>query len=579
MATQPGLPDLINSYNALTANATEVLSKLGAFANSQNPITFNLTDTAGAITQIQTPSIPSMTAELQVSGLGTLNGQVNTLFNLTSGLQQAIVGLNVAVGLSRSTQNGYIFDFTNNADANTTDPLYRVNVEAGSIGFPFDGNLEVIPERRYTTDGSRVGDTLMPFHTEDIDIRASSSSSYLNINQYPAFTQTVTNTVTSYSSWYYGGYYWWLWGYYSSGYSYSSYTYTYQIPGVPLYGSQIAQTFKVTEPRILKGITLGAYSPGSYLATTVSMLIVQTTAGSPNLSKVVGKATLRNDANNNSGGGTSSPLDVQFDLVNPILLDPSIQYAFVIVASSIWQVWYASNQTSDGQVMYTQDGNYWTSDLAKDLIFKLRYANFSSSAGQVQTVNGLQQQIIEVQPISLSGGVSSLSQRILADYKDALAFQVSINGNWMPISTQTALSALPAQMGLRAIFTGTTKIMPLLNVANSKTLALRPATSGTYISQPRTSQQPNVPFRVSFSCIGFKAQYHTVSLVIKVNGVEYTPTVQNVRNLSDGNTTNIDMTFTLPSGQNSFYYIFRMTTLVATQTFNITNFMEYKGGL
>ena len=365
---------------------------------------------------------------------------------------------------------------------------------------------------------------------------------------------------------YYGYYYYW-WNYYY-GYYYTAVPYTYtKTFATPLSGSMTAQTFRVSAARVCKGIDLNITNPVANIASAPSLLLVETAYGMPVLNKIITKGVFRNDTAFN---GATTAFEVKVDFDDPILLDPTKQYAFVILANGTYNVNYSANVTTDGGVFYTQDGAFWTSDLAKDLAFSLRFADFGASTTQ---------SIIELNSLSLSGGIASVALKLLAQQAasgTSIDFQISINDAWQSIGVLSALQSLPPFTPVRAVFNGSQTVMPLLNVDQSTITAFRPATTFTYISKARTKASGQV-FKVTFEAVGFNSQYHTFVPKIKVGANELSPTVLTSKSSTDGNVTTFTATFTLPVDQSSFYYILRGTTLVATQLFDVNGVIELKG--
>jgi len=566
------LVDLLAAMDKDRRGAAEVFTKLPLLmsmpADSPTGGFFTI-DFDGVLYTL--PSIPKMQADLSAGGLQDLQTKMNSIDSLVISSIQAITMINNKIGQSSSTPNWRTLDFSkDNTDADISQTTYRANVESGSLGFAFDAEQPQQPERRYATDGARIGDFLLPSSTDSIDKRWTAlTATGLNVSAYPAFTKTVQQT-TSYSWSYYYGYYYWWYGYYNSG-SYSQ-TSTYTIPGTPVTGSMAGQTFKVTESRVLKGFNLNAYIPSANIASAPFLLLVETTAGAPDLSKKIAQGTFRNDAAFNS---SATSIDIYVDLNNPVLLDPAKQYAFIVVCPTggAYMLNYASNPTQDGQVFFTQDGSYWQADLAKDFCYSLRYADFGA---------GITQSIIELTTVALSGGISSLSLLKIAQENALcnLKFQISFNGMWQDIGVINSMQSLPAQTPVRAIFNGTQKVMPLLDVSNSLIKALRPSTNFIYISKQVTRQQASVPFRVTFNAIGFKSQYHTLSVTIRLeDGTEVAPMYQKSKLSADGNLSDFDLMFKLPVGKSSFAYVIRGTSQTASLVFNILAPTEYRGGM
>lgn len=567
MTTPLSLVDLLTAINRNNANAEAVLGNLPRLISENGFIDTEIIGADGVITTYQLPSIPKMQADLSAGGFADVVARIDKLDDISRDNLSKIYKLNAANGLSSNSPYASMLDMSEaNADGLQTDPLYRAIVDK-AIRFPFDAYNILPPERKNGTDGSQVGNYLMPAHTEVLDKRWAALAGQMNVSAYPAFSRTVTYTYQNYWNYYYGYYYYWLGLYYG----YGNYSYTYQVTtNTPLTGSMTAQTFKVSEARVLKGIDLAILTSGLSLAANPSVLLVETAYGMPLLSAVIARGTVRNNAAyNNNVSGTYS--EVSFDLNNPVLLDANKQYAFVIVTSgSTYSCGHNANQDATGGVFYTQDGTFWSSDLAKDLCFTLRYADFGT---------GVTQAIIELTPLSLSGGIASINVKLAAQLNalTGIDFQISINNQWQSIGVMQNLASLPAFSPLRAVFNGTQKAMPLLDVANSGITIFRPSTALMFISKPKTTQSGGQVFKTTFEIFGFKELYHTFTPTIKVDSVEIAPLALTSRASNDGNVTTFTATFQLPINATTFNYILRGATLTSTQLFDITSVIELKG--
>ena len=548
------LQDLVQAMDSDRRCSAEVLRQLPKLITENGDVPFDLD---GDVTNV--PSIPKLQAALSTGGLSLIGDRVNQQEDLTRGIIQAIGRLASASGLSRQTAYWSPLDLSDkNSDANSNDPLYRANVDEG-IRFPYDGYIVNQADRRVDSEGQRVGPYLMPEHTETTDQRWSSLSSYINTAAYPAFSKTITRTIWRYYRYYYG--YYWYWRYYYSYYR-SAYTYTYTVPGKPLSGSMVGQTFQVSTSKVLKGVDLYTSSPGDYKnAANPRLLLVETAYGAPVLNKVICEGTFRDDSNLSNTSDTSVHVDLEY----PVLLEAKKSYAFIIISDSTWLTYYSDNNDNTGGTFYTQDGEFWTSDLAKDLAYSLRFADFGQQS----------EHIIELQPLSLSGGIASILLKTAAeiDPSSSLTFEVSINDQWRPIGIISDLENLPPYTPVRAVFKGNSDVMPLLNVEQSQITAFRPATDVNYISQERHDDGTG-QVKVTYEITGFKPEYHTFSPTLKtVEGV-LDPTTLTSRTSSDGQVSTFDVVFDLPSGVETYQHVVNGHTQTATRLFDITGIIE-----
>ena len=557
--TEVTLQELVQVMDDDRRCSSEVLRQMPKLITENGDVPFNLFDGQEAV---QVPSIPKLQEALSTGGLSQITDRINRQEDLTRGIIQETGRLAAAAGLTRQTAYWSPLDLSDkNEDGNSNDPLYRANVDDG-IRFPYDGYIVNQSDRIRDSEGEKIGPYLLPKHGESTDKRWTSVTSQLNVAAYPAFTRTITRTYWNYWRYYYG--YYWYWRYYYR-YYWSSYTYTYTIPGKPLSGSMAAQTFQVKQSKVLKGFNLNTYKPSSYRGSNPRLLLVETAYGAPLLNKVICEGTFRDDTAMASG---SSSIDVHVDLEYPVLLEPNKSYAFVIIANGTWQTTYNANQDNTGGVFYTQDGQFWTSDLAKDLCYTLRFADFGDQT----------EHVIELQPLSLSGGIASISLKTAAEIATSaeLRFEISINDQWRNIDIVSELENLPPYTPIRAVFRGTKDVMPLLNVEQSQITAFRPADELNYISKDRTVDGSG-RLKITYELTGYKPDYHQFAPQLKIGSDFIDPVILTHRASSDGFVTTFDATFELDNDIETYQHVIKGSTQTATRLFDITGVIELKG--
>lgn len=554
------LDQLVQKLDTDRRLSTEVLRNLPRLLTDDDDVPFDLN---GTDLPVNVPSIPKLQRALDIAGLSQIGTRLSSQESLTRGAIQEIGRLAAASDLSRQTAYWSPLDLSSeNSDAKNNDPLYRANVDDG-IRFPYDGYIVNQADRRADSDGQRVGPYLMPDHTETTDKRWTKLTGYLDVAAYPAFTKTINRTVWRYYRYYYG--YYWYWRYYYRYYR-SAYTYTYTIPGTPVSGSMTAQTFQVDTPKVLKGFELKTYAPGTYKgAANPRVLLVETAYGAPVLDKVICNGSFRNDSNLSSTSSSSAGVSVQVDLEHPVLLEANKSYAFIIVADSAWRTYYSANNDNTGGAFYTQDGQFWSSNLEKDLAYSLRLADFGSQA----------EHVIELQPLSLSGGIASILLKVAAEVssESELSFEVSINNQWQHIGIISELESLPPYTPVRVIFKGNSDVMPMLNVEQSRITAFRPATNINYISKMRENDGTG-RINVTYEVTGFNDTYHTFDPRLKTTLGEILPTTLTRRESSDGFVSTFDVVFDFPDGINAYQHIVKGGTQTASRLFDVTGIIE-----
>lgn len=584
--------------------ASGTLDFLPTFIDPNAPDTVNVEFATGSR---PVPTLKKLTAAIdQVimqSSMNSMRERIDQLDTLSHGMVSALSRLGSKDGPSWSS-----YDLTSNeAASDMTDPMFRANVEDG-VRFPFDAYIVVNMQRRNATDWAMINNTLLPQHT-DVAVPSYSGAagsvaqSPVNASQYPAFSKTVTRYAYNYYQQYYGGYYTyayrWVyryegWPYYTWRYVYEPYTY-YWVPGYyytyytvssytetvtsSLAGSQVAQTFRVDEPTVLKGIRLWSSTAGSGLTSPPSLLITESSYGMPDTGKVIGTATVVNDSAYSAGqGSTASALTdtayVSFNLDEPIYLQPGKSYSFVVnvPGGASYNLYTTANAFTKGGVFYTQDGAMWTQDLAKDLLFTLVRASFTAGT-----------QYVELNPLSVSGGIASIKSELSAIVPENCDFslEVDINGVWREIDILNDLDQLPPYTPVRAKVVATEKAAPLINTVKSRITAFRSANSMRFTAKKRPIGEPGV-IRVSVSTMGYEpynaqtlSGFHNITFTAKCDGEStvYTPTL--VRPVYGSNkSAQFEVIFNVPVGKTEYQLAISGSTTLATRVFDVTSIVE-----
>lgn len=554
--------------------SSETMSILPTFIDPNGPANVTVQLASGPCTF---PTLKTLTAAIDTSAMtSTVNGvvaRVDQLDTLNQGVLSALSKLGAKDGPTWSS-----YDLTNaETAADSTDPMYRANVENG-VRFPFDSFVVQPMDRRNPGDWMKIGNVLLPSHANSIftgytGAAGTAASAMVNASQYPAFTKTVIEYAYNWYSWYYGYYYsYWnyYYGYYYPYYNYYS-TYAYaRTVSSPLVGSQLSQTFQVSTAKVLKGVRLWTGTAGSSLTQYPKLLITEATLGMPDTSKVIGEGLVVSDTPYANGQGvTGSSLNdgvyVSFNLTSPIYLQANKTYSFTLVlpTGQNYNVWTTSNGFSKGGLFYTQDGAMWTQDLAKDMLFSLVTASFTAG-----------QHIVELNPLSVSGGIASIKSELAAIVPEdtTIEIEVSINSVWRNIKVIDTIDQLPPFTPARMVVTATNEVAPMIDAVNSRLTAFRPASQLRYTGKLRDVSVPGA-VKVSVSVIGYDQAFHTVNFTAKAGAATITPAL--VRPVYGNNTSaQFEVTFALPIDATQYQINITGNTTLATRVFDITSIVE-----
>jgi hypothetical protein len=544
---------LTTELRALNSNAMEITSKWAELMTSTGIVSMTLAD--GSVHDL--PSVAKFQEELSAGNIGT---RVGDLEALSRGLVQEMDRVSSSLDLDRSNPYWNPLDLKDGTDSDLTEPLYRAQIEDG-LRLPYDGFTVNQVDRKFESGATRQGDWLLPNHTETVDERhdgAVSYNVYVNVAQYPIINGYKIRRRSYYRRFYYYGYYyrWWRYRYYGRYYSVTTVT-----PNrTTLDGSMTAQTFKVDAEKVLTGINLYCFRPGSYkAAANPRVILTEASYGRPDMDQVLATGEFR-DTSAFSGTG-NAPYLCNVDLDRPVLLEPDKSYAFVVVADAAFYVNHDGNADRTGGVFYTQDGAAWEQDIAKDMAYQLRLADFG---GDTAT--------IEVEAIELSGGIASMRQDLVADLPEGskISVEMDVNGQWLPIKDMDNITSLPPYTPMRIVLTGSANAMPLIDVTKSTVTGFRPATALRYYSKERTPAQER---RVTYELVGFNAAWHTFDPGLDVAGTRHTPSLIEFQDSADGNVRSISAVYELPSSA-AYRHDIIASTQTAAKVFDISSIIE-----
>ncbi len=547
------IPAFTAEMRALNENAMEITRAWAELMTSTSVVSMTLADG----TTHEVASIIKIQDEISAGNMGE---RVATLEALSRGTIQEIDRVVTSLDLDRTNPYWTALDIKNGTDSNLADPLFRAQVSDG-LRLPFDGFTVNQIDRQFDSSAARIGDWLLPNYTETIEARYDGSvswSTYVNVAQYPVI-QGYRVQRRSYFRWhYFYGYYYNWWRYRLGG---LYYTVTTVVPNrTTLDGSMTAQTFKVDAERVLTGINLYCHAPGTYRgAANPRVVLTEAAYGRPDMDQILAEGTFRDNAAYQTTGNVASLTNVDFD--RPVLLSPDKSYAFVVVADAQFHVNHDNNSDRTGGVFYTQDGAAWEQDIAKDLAFELRFANFSDASV-----------IIEMAAVELSGGIASMRQELVADFPTGGGVQteIEVNGGWLPIESMDDITNLPPYTPVRLVLNGSTQAMPLIDVTKSTITAFRPATALRYFSTPR---DPIDELRVTYELTGFNDAWHTFDPALDVNGTRVVPDLIEHKDSADGNVRSISAVYQLTSLV-PYRHDIIASTATASRVFDVTSIIE-----
>ena len=270
-------------------------------------------------------------------------------------------------------------------------------------------------------------------------------------------------------------------------------------------GSQIAQTILNAQNGWLKSVDL--YFTDVAADGDVHLHVCETDLGLPDPTRCLGR-TMAAAADLKK---YPEPTRLTFD--QPIFLEAGKRYALPLTTAGAHKVAVIQGTNyTQGSLFQSTDGAYFQGDHTKDLMMKLRYAQF----GNVRTT-------VELSTISLAEGVADLDlllEAVIPDNTDlVIEYQKEGAGEWYALVPETAdqLLGLPAMLHLRAVFVGTQDLMPGLSFPGSIIQANRPNNHFEHISTERTLENPSENIDVILRLEAWDETKHTCTVKL-VNG-------------------------------------------------------------
>ncbi len=428
------------------------------------------------------------------------------------------------VGYSARLKNGLLFPLAAQAQA----PLSLFN--------PYDSGVS-----RSATD------LVLPAYESKARIQTTGYSGDISISQYQVqsqvlrqYTTTVWDYHYGYNYNYYGGWYnSWYWNYYGYNYSWYSYygyytshtetAYALETVTTSYNGALIAQTLLVATAMWLTKLGLFFTQIGS--SGDVVIAITETDGGKPNLEKTVTKVTVaRADLK-------KYPTETAI-AVPPVLLEAGKRYAVVIITQGDHRVATVSgNNYTQGTLFFGTDGDYFTGDLTKDIMFTLYAAQFQQPRTE-----------IVLNPVSLAGGITDLSITTpqVVPKGCELSYEIQVGGKWYKLGDpENRLSVAPDIVPLRAVMVGTSDLAPAIQLGPQALLASRAAVSLTHWGKTRNLAATTTSIQVQVVVAQWSQANHALACALKVGGSTVTPSATVVKDEPDGQAKRFTFTFTV----------------------------------
>ncbi|PIQ25430.1 hypothetical protein COW20_15325 [bacterium (Candidatus Blackallbacteria) CG13_big_fil_rev_8_21_14_2_50_49_14] len=267
-------------------------------------------------------------------------------------------------------------------------------------------------------------------------------------------------------------------------------------------GSILAQTVLMAQTGWMTSIDV--YFTSVDTAGGLTLILTDASQGQPDLNHGIAKLDLA--ANALSAGWT------RITFPRPVFVESGRRYAIVLVSGAQHRVGFTQGTDyTQGVLMYAQDGAYFNEAADRDLMLRLQFAQFTTPRS-----------VIQMQPLQLAGGIGDLDLLYEGVTPDGtqIFWEYQVGGIWYPIKAGTAenIATLPALLPVRAVFVGTTDLMPGLQLSTSQVIVSRIGTSFTHYSTARALGSPSSHVIVRLLLEDFDPLVHTAGCQLVIGG-------------------------------------------------------------
>jgi hypothetical protein len=276
-------------------------------------------------------------------------------------------------------------------------------------------------------------------------------------------------------------------------------------------GSILAQTVLMAQTGWITSLEL--FFTMVDISGGLTLLITDAPQGQPDMQRVISRTVLNASALNSGW--------CRIQLVEPVLVESGRRYAIVLISGAAHRIGFTyGTEYTQGLLMYSQDGQFFTEQADRDLMLRLNFAHFLNP-----------RTIIQMQPLQLAGGIAEID--LLYDGVTPagcqLIWEYQTGGIWRPITDgHDPQFGGAAILPLRAVFVGTQDLMPAVRLgsAGSQVRVARTGTSFTHISTTRTLAQASSDIRVRLLLEDFNPDApanHTVTCQLIIGGNTVNP--------------------------------------------------------
>lgn len=318
-------------------------------------------------------------------------------------------------------------------------------------------------------------------------------------------------------------------------------------------GSLLAQTLLMAQTGWLTSVEI--YLTLAAADGALNVLLTDALLGQPNMAGVIARETI--------AAGSLAVGWNKITFARPVFVEAGQRYALALVSGGAHKIGIAAGTAyTQGLLMYSQDGAYFSEASEMDLMLRLNFARFDTTRA-----------VAQLSPLQLVGGIHDLDI-LFEGYSPPgcqFFFEVQLGGVWYPIvaGQPAPFSSAPALVPLRMVFLGTLDLMPSFRLTDSVATVSRGATSFLHWSTERTVGSNTTSVKVRVLVEGWIPAKHALTINIKAGGTTYdaTETVTEIVD-DDAGARWLEASFT-PSSTSSYVIKLTGTTTDALDVFHV----------
>lgn len=221
------------------------------------------------------------------------------------------------------------------------------------------------------------------------------------------------------------------------------------------------------------------------------------------------------------------PTATEFTFDEPFFIDGGKRFCVVLVTSGQHNLAsLTDSRLSEGDLLYSADGDFFKLDILRDILFELRGAKFEKTFLNVS-----------MNPASLSGGIESIlfSGPALEPLGSDLNYEIRASGagSWHAVTEPNEVLNYvnrPELVNIRASLSGTSTVMPGFKLAVGKIQVSSDKTAFTHFSVLRSLASASADFTFVVYALNYDPAIHSLDFrLVNPSDAQIAPDTESVR--------------------------------------------------